>query len=180
MLPWKNKEGRGSTEFSVQILRIIYQKFLETRWRQTKEGTDEAILMKKNSGVNIKVHLIKRSFHHIWNRRQIRLIEGNAECHKNKRLTWKGTLRQMFICLRPRIPYPPHTLYTCIQHTYSHRKGEESSTREKVRGATAPKSGLTIPTWLIVYLVYNSDNSCCVSPFTGTFFNWWHFALLPI
>jgi hypothetical protein len=22
-----------------------------------------------------------------------------------------------------RTPYPPHTLYTCIQHTYSHREG---------------------------------------------------------
>jgi hypothetical protein len=38
-------------------------------------------------------------------RRKIRLIEGNANS--------KGTLRQAFICLRPRTPYPPlHTVLT--------------------------------------------------------------------
>jgi hypothetical protein len=31
----------------------------------------------------------------------------------------------MFICLRPRTPYPPppYKLHTCIQYTYSHREG---------------------------------------------------------
>jgi hypothetical protein len=38
-------------------------------------------------------------------RRKIRLIEGNAKCRHLKILTFKGTLRQVFICLRPK----PHT-----------------------------------------------------------------------
>ncbi len=48
-------------------------------------------------------------------RRKKNIIEGNANvCHLNK-LTCKGTLRQVFICLRPRTPYPSppplHTVY---------------------------------------------------------------------
>jgi hypothetical protein len=59
------------------------------------------------------------------NRRKIKLIEGNAKCRHLKQLTCKGTLRQVFICLRPSPPYPPSPfiLYTCIQYTYSHREG---------------------------------------------------------
>jgi hypothetical protein len=42
----------------------------------------------------------------------------------SNKLTCKGALRLVFICLRPRTPYsPPYTLYTCIQYTYSHREG---------------------------------------------------------
>jgi hypothetical protein len=39
-------------------------------------------------------------------RRKKRLIEGNAKCSHLKKLTCKGTLRQVFICLWPRTPYP--------------------------------------------------------------------------
>ena len=49
-----------------------------------------------------------------WNRGKIRLIEGKAKCRHLKKLTWKGTLRQLFICLRPRIPYSP-PLPNCIR-----------------------------------------------------------------
>jgi hypothetical protein len=56
-------------------------------------------------------------------RKKIRLIEGNAKCLHIKKLTSNGTLRQVFICLRPRPHIPPYTLYTCIQYTYSHREG---------------------------------------------------------
>ncbi len=34
-------------------------------------------------------------------RRTIKLIEGSAKCRHVKKLTCKGTLRQLFICLRP-------------------------------------------------------------------------------
>jgi hypothetical protein len=34
-------------------------------------------------------------------RRKIRLIESNAKMSSSKKLTNKGTLRQVFICLRP-------------------------------------------------------------------------------
>ncbi len=37
-------------------------------------------------------------------RRKIGLIEGNAKCRHLNNMTCKGTLRQVFICLRPRTP----------------------------------------------------------------------------
>ncbi len=51
---------------------------------------------------------------------------------------------KILTCLRPRTPYPPRTLYTCIQYTYSHREGREgwrAEPREKVRRATVHKAG---------------------------------------
>ncbi len=51
-----------------------------------------------------------------WSRRKIRREEGKVKCRHLKKLTYKGTLRQMFICLRPRTLYPPpppYTLHTC-------------------------------------------------------------------
>jgi hypothetical protein len=66
----------------------------------------------------------------------------------SKKFTCKETLRQAFICLKPRERHWD----TCIrvqytQYTYSHRDGEGggSSTREKVRGTTVHKAGLKIP-----------------------------------
>ncbi len=42
-------------------------------------------------------------------RRKMRLIESNAKCRHPKKMTFKGTLRQVFICLRPWTPWPyPH------------------------------------------------------------------------
>jgi hypothetical protein len=55
----------------------------------------------------------------------------------------KGTLRQVFICLRP--PLALHTVY--ILYTYSHREGVEGWTREKIRGPTVYKAGSKIPTY---------------------------------
>ncbi len=53
--------------------------------------------------------------------RKIRLIEGNAKCRHLKKLTCKGTSRQVFICLRPRTPYFPLThcirVYSIRIHT---------------------------------------------------------------
>ncbi len=51
-------------------------------------------------------------------RRKIRLIEGNARCRHLKILTCKGTLRHVFICLRPRTQYHP-PLHTVYVYTYS-------------------------------------------------------------
>ncbi len=49
-------------------------------------------------------------------RREIRLIEGNAKyCHL-KKLICTGTLWQVFICLRPRTSYPT-TLQTVYVYT---------------------------------------------------------------
>jgi len=68
-------------------------------------------------------------------------------------LTWKGTLRQVFICLRPPPLLWPHN---SPLHNYSHREGEGDKrwTQEKVRGATVHKAGSKIPTWLTVSHVY--------------------------
>jgi hypothetical protein len=58
-------------------------------------------------------------------RRKIRLVEGSAECHL-KKLTCKGTLRQVFYKIYlSEVPshgpiFLPLTHYICIQYTYSH------------------------------------------------------------
>jgi hypothetical protein len=73
--------------------------------------------------------------------RKIRLIEGIAKCRHLKIFSGKGTLRNVFICLRLRTLYTlPHltsyTLYACIQYTYSPEnggRGGESWTRENRR-----------------------------------------------
>ncbi len=56
-------------------------------------------------------------------RRKSKLIEGNAKCRHPKKLTCKGTLRQVFICLRPRTPHQPPPLHTVYVYTSSHRDG---------------------------------------------------------
>jgi hypothetical protein len=89
------------------------------------------IFCSPNTDPSIYTHVVQYPFA----RRKIRLVEGNAKCCHLKKLT-KGTLRQVFICLRPGTPYPPpYTLYTCIQYTYSHREGGgELNQREGERG----------------------------------------------
>ncbi len=70
-------------------------------------------------------------------RRKMRLIEGNAKCCHLKILTCKGTLRQVFIWLRPRTPYPPppaYTLFTYILYTNSHREGGEGEPERRLDG----------------------------------------------
>jgi hypothetical protein len=63
--------------------------------------------------------------------------DSKAKCRHLKKLTCKGTLRQVFICLRPppllrhHTP-PPYTLYTCILYTYSHREGEVHKAGSKI------------------------------------------------
>jgi hypothetical protein len=42
-----------------------------------------------------------------YDRSKIRLIEDNAKCRHLKKMTCKETLRQVFICLRPKTTYPP-------------------------------------------------------------------------
>ncbi len=51
-------------------------------------------------------------------RRKIRLIEGNAKCRHLKKFTCKGTLRQVFICLRSP---PPYTLYIRVCSILIHK-----------------------------------------------------------
>ncbi len=77
-------------------------------------------------------------------RRKIRLIEGNAKCRHLKKWTFKGTLQQVFICMRARKPYPPpllHTVYLYTEHLLTQRRVEVRWSREKVRRATVHKAG---------------------------------------
>ncbi len=75
-------------------------------------------------------------------RRKIRLVVGKAKCRHL--LTCKETLRYVFICLRPRTPYPPlHTAYM-----YTVYLGGELNQREVKRGNSS-QSWSKIPTWLI-------------------------------
>jgi hypothetical protein len=70
-------------------------------------------------------------------RRKIRLIESNEKCCHLKKLICKGTLRQLFIFLKPRTPYkpPPHiqsvNVYTV--HTWKGGGGDLNQ-REGTRG----------------------------------------------
>ncbi len=49
--------------------------------------------------------------------RKIRLKEGIAKISSSKKFICKGTLRQVFICLRPRTSYPPPPLHTVYVYT---------------------------------------------------------------
>jgi hypothetical protein len=54
-----------------------------------------------------------------------------------KKLTCKGTMRQVFFCLRPRTPYPlTHCIrvYSIPIHTEKGGRGEELNQREEERG----------------------------------------------
>jgi hypothetical protein len=78
----------------------------------------------------------------------------------SKKITCKKTFRKVFICLRPRTPYPPplHTVYVYTVYLFTHWKGaggggEELNQREG-RKATVHKAGSKIPTLLTVSSVY--------------------------
>jgi hypothetical protein len=57
----------------------------------------------------------------------IRLIESNTKCRYLKKITCKGTLRQVFICLRP----PP--LLGFWLGCYSNFEGSESGQKQSVK-----------------------------------------------
>jgi hypothetical protein len=82
-------------------------------------------------------------------RRKIRLIEGNAKCRYIKKLTCKGILRQVFICLRTRTPYlpspPPFTqcirVNSTIIHTGNWGRGEYIEPERRLEGQQFTKQG---------------------------------------
>jgi hypothetical protein len=76
-------------------------------------------------------------------RRKIRLIESNAKCPYLKKLTCKGILRQVFICLRPTPPsydpmLPPLThcirVYSKLIHTGKGGRGGGKPVFEAISG----------------------------------------------
>jgi hypothetical protein len=54
-------------------------------------------ILMHNEFINFIAWAARHTLHH----RKIRLIESNAKCRYLKKLTYKGTLRQVFICLWP-------------------------------------------------------------------------------
>jgi hypothetical protein len=59
------------------------------------------------------------------------------------------TLRQVFICLRPRIAYPPslHAVLVYTVYLFTQGRGDGGELiREQVRRATIHKAGSKIPT----------------------------------
>jgi hypothetical protein len=67
--------------------------------------------------------------------KKIRLIESNAKCRYLKKLTYKGTLRQVFYLSEA--PSPPTRFLAPLdcykipaQYTYSHREGGRANQRE--------------------------------------------------
>ncbi len=77
----------------------------------------------------LKIHRLRRK---IW------LIKSNAKCCYLKKLTSKGTLRQVFTCLCLLWPHtryfpPPWTLFTRIQY-YSQRGGGGELPERRLEG----------------------------------------------
>jgi hypothetical protein len=99
-------------------------------------------------------------------RRKIRFIE---ECRHLKKLTCKGTLRQVFICLRSRTPYPPPPLH--CNRVYSILGGERwrVEPERRLEGHKAgSKKPNTVPTCLTVSPLQsiNSDKHLPQCPLT--------------
>ncbi len=99
---------------------------------ELKSGVDVAV----DNGLEFGLH------------RKIRLIESNAKCHFLKKLTCKGTLRQVLYLseapspnLTPYYPLLSHCIHGCSMQYFSHREGGGGRGREKVRGAKVYKAG---------------------------------------
>ncbi len=87
---------------------------------------------------------------------KIRLTESNAKCRFPKKFNCKGTLRQVFICLRPPPllwPHTPPALTHCINvYLFTQGRGVGVGgggelTREKVRGVIVHKAGRLFSRW---------------------------------
>ncbi len=95
-----------------------------------------------------------------------------------KKLTCKGTLRQVFICVRTGTPYPlTHSIrvYSILIYT---GKGGGRNHAERLEGQQFTKLGRKYQLdWLYLQSV-NSEKHLPQSPFTSQFFRWRrHFAL---
>ncbi len=76
-------------------------------------------------------------------------IDTKTKMSSSKKMTCKGNLRQVFICLRPRNPYPPLTHCTVYEYTVCIQgkgKGWRVEPERRGQGATQeitdPKDGL--------------------------------------
>ncbi len=77
----------------------------------------------------------------------INYIGTKAKCRHPNKLTCKGTLRQVFICLRPRTAYPIRLRHCipCIKYTYSYREGGGGGRVEPERSGEGHHRRVQIP-----------------------------------
>jgi hypothetical protein len=110
--------------------------------------------------------------------KKIRFIEGNAKCRHQKKFPCKGTLRQVFICLRPRTPYiytsiplPLHTVrvYSILFTQGRGKEGEVEPERRFQRQQFTQLGPKYQHDWLYLQSV-NSDKHLSQSPSTGQIF----------
>jgi hypothetical protein len=61
----------------------------------------------------------------------------------SKKITCKGTLRNVFICLRPRTPYPPalHTVYVYTVYLFTQGRGGRVEPERRLEGQQFTKLG---------------------------------------
>ncbi len=96
---------------TVQLLGVARGKWNSNHWKHWTTGFVRS-LQKQICISNIRwwmLYVHQKSCH----RRKIKLIDGNAKCHL-KKFTWKGTLRRVFTCMRPRTLTPP-PLTHCVR-----------------------------------------------------------------
>ncbi len=109
----------------------------------------------------------------------INYIDSIPKCRQLTKLTCKGTLRQVFICLRPPpivlTPPPSHTVY-CIRiysiliHTGKGGRGGRDEPERRLEGQQFTKLGRKYQHGLLYIQSINSEKHLPQSPFTGKFF----------
>ncbi len=98
-----------------------------------------------------------------------------------KKFIWKGTLRQVFICLRPPFlqwpltPPPLHIVYVFTVYLFLHREGGEggeemNEPERRLEGQLFTKLGRKYKHDLLYLQSIYSDKHQPQSPFTGQFF----------
>ncbi len=118
--------------------------------------------------------------------RKIRLIEGNAKCRHLKQWTYKGTLRQVFVCPRPRTSYHPpslHTVYVYIVNLFTQGRGRRVEPERRVEGQQFTKHGSKIPRdwkYLQSILYATGRFGCLPIPHSVNIFRWRHFAFVSL
>ncbi len=71
---------------------------IQPNYHRTSKIKKTRLLFVLFSGIGFtKCHPANKAY---WLRRKIRLIEGNAKCRHLKNWSYKGNLRQVFICLK--------------------------------------------------------------------------------
>ncbi len=113
-------------------------------------------------------------------RRKIILIEGNGKCRHLNKLTCRGTLRLVFICLRPRNPFLPplQAVYVYLLYSiliYTGKGGGRVETERRLEGQQFTKLGRKYQHDWLYFQSINSEKHLPQRPFTGQFFWWRHF-----